>query len=261
MRRLRIPVLVALVCLFSAAAYAQQASITGIAVDETESRAAGRQRDRDRSGDRPPEHGSHRRQGRVPAAERAARHVHHPGGALGFRDGRCSATSSCWSARTRPCRCTMKLASVSETLTVVGETPLVDTSSSQVAGNVDRRQMEAAAAAGPQLDGAVEAGQGRHRQRRRQQHRHRRDGRPLAAQPRRPADHAESRRLRLRPAALQPRGDRRIPDRHQHVRHHARAVGRHPDPGDLQVGHQHWSAAAPTATSGATASTRPTRSR
>src|SRR5579872_1961254 len=38
---------------------------------------------------------------------------------------------------------TMKLASVSETLTVVGETPLVDTSRSQVAGNVDRRQMEA----------------------------------------------------------------------------------------------------------------------
>ena len=38
---------------------------------------------------------------------------------------------------------TMKLAQVSETLTVVGETPLVDTSSSQVAGNVDRRQMEA----------------------------------------------------------------------------------------------------------------------
>ena len=37
---------------------------------------------------------------------------------------------------------TMKLASVSETLTVVGETPLVDTQSSQVSGNVDRRQME-----------------------------------------------------------------------------------------------------------------------
>jgi len=31
---------------------------------------------------------------------------------------------------------------VSETLTVIGETPLVDISSSQVAGNVDRRQME-----------------------------------------------------------------------------------------------------------------------
>ena len=37
---------------------------------------------------------------------------------------------------------TMKLAQVSETLTVVGETPLVDTTSSQVTGNVDRRQME-----------------------------------------------------------------------------------------------------------------------
>ena len=36
----------------------------------------------------------------------------------------------------------MKLASVTETLTVIGETPLVDTASSQVAGNVDRRQME-----------------------------------------------------------------------------------------------------------------------
>jgi hypothetical protein len=36
----------------------------------------------------------------------------------------------------------MKIAQVSETLTVLGESPLVDTSSSQVAGNVDRRQME-----------------------------------------------------------------------------------------------------------------------
>jgi len=37
---------------------------------------------------------------------------------------------------------TLKIAQVSETLTVLGESPLVDTSSSQVAGNVDRRQME-----------------------------------------------------------------------------------------------------------------------
>ena len=36
---------------------------------------------------------------------------------------------------------TLKLASVSETLTVTGEAPLVDTSSAQVAGNVDRQQM------------------------------------------------------------------------------------------------------------------------
>jgi hypothetical protein len=37
---------------------------------------------------------------------------------------------------------TLKLARVSETVTVAGETPLVDTSSSQIGGNVDRRQME-----------------------------------------------------------------------------------------------------------------------
>jgi hypothetical protein len=37
---------------------------------------------------------------------------------------------------------TMKLASITETLTVTGEAPLVDVSSTQVAGNVDRRQME-----------------------------------------------------------------------------------------------------------------------
>jgi len=36
----------------------------------------------------------------------------------------------------------MKLAQVNESVTVTGESPLVDTSSSQVAGNVDRRQME-----------------------------------------------------------------------------------------------------------------------
>lgn len=36
----------------------------------------------------------------------------------------------------------MQVASLTETLTVTGEAPLVDVSSSQVAGNVDRRQME-----------------------------------------------------------------------------------------------------------------------
>lgn len=36
----------------------------------------------------------------------------------------------------------MKIATVNESVTVTGDAPLVDTSSSQVAGNVDRRQME-----------------------------------------------------------------------------------------------------------------------
>ncbi|MBI1873028.1 MAG: TonB-dependent receptor [Acidobacteria bacterium] len=37
---------------------------------------------------------------------------------------------------------TLKVATIQETVTVTGESPLVDTTSSQVAGNVDRRQME-----------------------------------------------------------------------------------------------------------------------
>ena len=37
---------------------------------------------------------------------------------------------------------TLKIAQLTETLTVSAESPLVDTTSSQVAGNVDRRQME-----------------------------------------------------------------------------------------------------------------------
>src|SRR5262245_28953222 len=38
---------------------------------------------------------------------------------------------------------TMRISAVQESLTVRGETPLVDLTSTQVAGNVDRRQMEA----------------------------------------------------------------------------------------------------------------------
>ena len=62
--------------------------------------------------------------------------------------------------------------------------------------------------------------------------------RPVPAQSRRPADHAARRRLGLRSAEGQPRGDRRVPDRHQHVRHHAGPVDRHAGAGDLPLGHQ-----------------------
>lgn len=44
--------------------------------------------------------------------------------------------------QTRTVPFTMKVASLQETVTVTGESPLVDTSSTQVGGNVDRRQME-----------------------------------------------------------------------------------------------------------------------
>ena len=38
---------------------------------------------------------------------------------------------------------------------------------------------------------------------------------------------------------VQPRVDRRVPDRHDDVRHHAGPIGRHPGAGDLEVGDEH----------------------
>ena len=71
----------------------------------------------------------------------AARHVPGAGRALRLRHRRGAEGR----AARRPERddpFTLKVASLAETLTVTGETPLVDISSTQVAGNVDRRQME-----------------------------------------------------------------------------------------------------------------------
>ena len=72
-----------------------------------------------------------------------------------------------------------------------------------------------AAAAGPQLDGAVADGEGDHGEQHRQHAR--RPRRSVSAQSRRPADLAAHLRLGLRAAEDEPRGDRRVPDRHQHV--------------------------------------------
>ncbi len=96
----------------------------------------------------------------------------------------------------------MQVASLSETLTVTGESPLVDISSTQVAGNVDRRQMEELPLQGRnwmelamQVKGitanAVDTNPGRARSR-------------LPAQSRRPGDHPAGGRRRLRPAPVQP---------------------------------------------------------
>ena len=100
---------------------------------------------------------------------------------------------------------------------------------------------------------------GRHRQQRRPT-RPARQRRPVPAQPRWPADHAASRRLGVRPAQGQPRGDRRVPDRHQHVRHHAGPVDRDAGAGDLPLGHQRPARRRPMGSSATTASTPPTRS-
>ena len=61
----------------------------------------------------------------------------------------------------------MKVASLEETLTVTGESPLVDTSSTQVAGNVDRRQMEELPLQGRNWMELAMLVQGHHGQRRR----------------------------------------------------------------------------------------------
>ena len=46
------------------------------------------------------------------------------------------------------------------------------------------------------------------------------------------------RRLGLRPAEVQPRGDRGVPDHHQSVRRHAGPIDRHPGAGDQPLRHQ-----------------------
>ena len=130
----------------------------------------------------------------------------------------------------------MKLAGVEETVTV--SAPDAARRRAVVAGGRKHRSPPdgGAAAAGPQLAGAVADGQGHHGQQRRQHAGRRR--RSVPAQSRRPADHAARRRLGLRSAEGQPRGDRRVPDRDQHVRHHPGALHRHAGAGDLALGHQ-----------------------
>ena len=132
----------------------------------------------------------------------------------------------------------LKVATVSETLTVTGEAPLVDTSSSQVAGNVDRRQMEQLPLQGRNWMELSKLVKGI-------------TANDVGNTPGVGADdmfqlNLDGQQITQKIAGsgfgqpqLQPRGDRRVPDRHQHVRHHAGPIGRHPGAGDLEVGHEH----------------------
>ena len=141
MSRFRIVVLVALVSLAGSAAYAQQASIVGTAADETKAvlpgvnvtatdQAAGRQMVAVTN-----EKGEYRLLN-VPPGRYTLQAELSGFSIVLFKDVELLVGQNATIAFT------LKLAQVSETLTVVGETPLVDTTSSQVAGNVDRRQME-----------------------------------------------------------------------------------------------------------------------
>jgi hypothetical protein len=139
--RLRIVVLVALASLVGSAAHAQQASIIGTAVDDTKAvlpgvsvtatdQAAGRQITAVTD-----DKGEYRLRN-VPPGKYTVQAELSGFITVVLRDVELLVGQNA----TIPI--TMKLASVTETLTVLGESPLVDTTSSQVAGNVDRRQME-----------------------------------------------------------------------------------------------------------------------
>ena len=141
MNRLRIVVLVALASLAGSVAYAQQASIVGVAVDDTKAvlpgvnvtatdQAAGRQMIAVTN-----EKGEYRLLN-VPPGTYTVQAELSGFSTVVLKDVELLVGQNATIA------ITMKLAQVSETLTVLGESPLVDTTSSQVAGNVDRRQME-----------------------------------------------------------------------------------------------------------------------
>ena len=133
---------------------------------------------------------------------------------------------------------TLKLAQLTETLTVTGESPLVDTTSSQVAGNVDRRQMESLPLQGRnwmELSKMVKGITANDVS----------NNRPGVDADDMFQLNLDGQQITQKIAGSgfgQPRFsarvDRRVPDRHQHVRHHAGPLGRHPGAGDLEVGHE-----------------------
>jgi carboxypeptidase family protein len=139
--RFRIAVLFALVSVVPSVAHAQQASIIGTIVDDTKAvlpgvsvtatdQAAGRQISSVTN-----ERGEYRLLN-VPAGKYTVVAELAGFSTVILRDVELLV------GQNATMQLTMKVAQVSETLTVLGESPLVDTSSSQVAGNVDRRQME-----------------------------------------------------------------------------------------------------------------------
>jgi hypothetical protein len=140
-RFLRIPGLVLLVMLVASLAHAQQASIIGTASDETKAMLPGVSvTATDQETGRQVvavtnERGEYRLQN-LPAGKYTLQAELSGFSTVILRD------IELLVGQNASIPVTLKVAQVSETLTVVGETPLVDTASSQVAGNVDRRQME-----------------------------------------------------------------------------------------------------------------------
>lgn len=99
----------------------------------------------------------------------------------------------------------MSLASVAETITVTGETPLIELARSEISGNVDPRQMAQPALTRAELDGAQPAGSRRAGERRgvRSRGEHQRH---VPDQRRWTTSHPASGGRRLRPARAQATG-------------------------------------------------------
>ena len=132
----------------------------------------------------------------------------------------------------------MAPSTVQESVTVTGEAPLIDVSSSTVSGNIDPRQMQELPVNGRNWQDLVAAGAGKPRERGRRIAGPARHGR-LSDQHGRPADHEQRGRQRLRQPALQPRRDRGVRVRREPLRRHAGAIERRAAERDQQVRHEH----------------------
>ena len=130
----------------------------------------------------------------------------------------------------------MQVSSLQETVTVTGEAPLLDTTSSTIASNIDPRQMQDIPINGRNWMDLDDAGA---------RLAHERVERGAAGSPgllpdqrRRPAGHADG-LLRAEPAALQPRLDRRVPVDDEPLRRDAGPLDGHDGQRHHEVGHEH----------------------
>ena len=146
--------------------------------------------------------------------------------------------SSCWSDRPRSSTSRWRRRRVQESVTVTGEAPLVDTTQLDA-----RRQHRSAADAGLPVNGRnwmdltlLAPGSRAERVERRP------SARPVSITSSSTSTASRSRTTvgtQLRPAALQPRRDRRVRVRHEPLRRDAGALERHAGQRHHQVGHQH----------------------
>ena len=125
----------------TAPVFAQDASLVGTVTDETKAVLPGVTVTATNLDTGAASARRHRRARRVPPAEAAAGKYKLQAELSGF-GGVVVPTVELLVGQNAAVPFTMKVAAVSEDVTVTGEAPLVDISSSQVAGNVDRRQME-----------------------------------------------------------------------------------------------------------------------